>query len=184
MWRPATSLNWQPGGLCALPTNKTHMEEFYSEDPEERSEAKTMCYACPERAACLQWALEHRQIWGVWGGRDEVELRRALSVSFEGEELKRRRSPHCPYCAAWPHRLYVSVEDVPGGGRWKTAKVVTCSECGFSWRSRTSANAVELYHAEREERLRRVVELETGRNQQHSHSECDEQMAALQLPSI
>jgi len=152
VWTPAKSLQWQRKAECAKPENQKYMNNFFSKVFEEKYEAKNMCFSCPVRKDCLQWALEHRQIWGVWGGKDEVELRRTLSVSFNGEETRRRRYPNCPYCTAWPQKLEVSVEDVPGGGRWTTAKVVTCTECGFSWRSRTSANAVENYKAVKSER--------------------------------
>lgn len=170
MWEPATGLDWQVEGLCALPANKAVMGEFFSQDTEEKYDAKNMCFSCPERASCLQWALEHRQLWGIWGGKDEVEIRRALSVSYSGEEMKRRRPPHCPYCAARPDRLAVSVETIPGGGRWKHAKVVTCSDCGFAWRSRTSANAVELYQQERRDRQERAL---AEMNHQHSQQTQD-----------
>ena len=111
-----------------------------------------MCFECPVRSQCLQWALEHRQIWGIWGGRDEVDIRRTLSVSYSGEETRRRRYPNCPYCTARPSKLETSIEELPNGGRWTTAKVVTCTECNFSWRSRTSANAVEAYKLEKLEK--------------------------------
>lgn len=39
-----------------------------------------------------------------------------------------------------------------GGGRWTTAKIATCTVCGFSWRSRTSVNAVLAYQLEREQK--------------------------------
>jgi len=70
-------------------------------------------------------------------------------VSYNGEEAKRRRYPHCPYCSARPSKLETSSQEVPGGGRWTTAKIVTCTVCEFSWRSRTSVNAVEAYKLDR-----------------------------------
>jgi hypothetical protein len=42
--------------------------------------------------------------------------------------------------------------EIPGGGRWTTAKIVSCTVCEFSWRSRTSVNAVLAYQQERAER--------------------------------
>jgi len=36
-----------------------------------------------------------------------------------------------------------------GFRRWTVAKIVTCTVCGFSWRSRTSVNAIEAYKQER-----------------------------------
>lgn len=76
-------------------------------------------------------------------------------MSFKGEEVKRKRPPKCPYCSARPDKLSVSVEKLPGGGRWTTAKVVTCEECGFAWRSRTSANAVTYHLSERQNSQKR-----------------------------
>jgi WhiB family redox-sensing transcriptional regulator len=150
MWKPAISLNWQRDALCAKPENKKYMQWFHSKDSVERNEAKNLCFSCPVRKDCLQWALEHREIWGIWGGKDEIELRRALSVAYNGEERKRNRPPNCPYCTARPSKLSTSIEKLPPGGRWTRAKVVTCTECGFAWRGRSSANAVEAYQADRE----------------------------------
>jgi WhiB family redox-sensing transcriptional regulator len=152
MWKPADNLEWQRDALCADPNNKESVDWFFSKDPTEKYSAKNMCFECPVRSQCLQWALEHRQIWGIWGGRDEVDIRRTLSVSYNGEETRRRRYPNCPYCTARPSKLETSIEELPNGGRWTTAKVVTCTECNFSWRSRTSANAVEAYKLEKLEK--------------------------------
>jgi WhiB family redox-sensing transcriptional regulator len=153
MWKPANSLEWQREAVCALPKNREYIDWFFSKDFSEKYAAKNMCFTCPVRKQCLQWALEHRQIWGVWGGKDEVEIRRALSVSYLGEETRRRRYPNCPHCTARPGKLEVSIEQLSTTGRWTTAKIVTCTECGFAWRSRTSANAVDAYKLEREDKL-------------------------------
>jgi WhiB family redox-sensing transcriptional regulator len=152
VWKPADSLEWQKDALCAKPLYKKAINWFFSSDPQEKNNAKNICFQCPVRKECLQWGLEHRQIWGIWGGKDETDIRRALSVSYKGEETRRRRYPNCPYCIARPSKLQTSTEQLPKGGRWTTAKVVTCSECGFSWRSRTSVNAVEAYKTDRQEK--------------------------------
>lgn len=34
-----------------------------------------VCLRCPVRAACLQWAMDHRQEFGIWGGMTEDERR-------------------------------------------------------------------------------------------------------------
>jgi WhiB family transcriptional regulator, redox-sensing transcriptional regulator len=150
VWKPAKDLYWQSDASCADPDNRSMMDWFFSDDVQKKHEVKNLCFSCPVRSQCLQWALEHRQIWGIWGGKDEFEIRRTLSVSYTGEEIKRKRPPKCPYCSARPSQLSVSVEKVPGGGRWTTAKIVTCSECDFSWRSRTSANAVNSYQTNKD----------------------------------
>lgn len=71
--------NWQSSGSC-----RDH------DDPEtwfpigenaaaqaQASEAVAVCWQCPVRAECLQFALDTRQDVGVWGGLTEQE-RRAL----------------------------------------------------------------------------------------------------------
>jgi hypothetical protein len=47
------------------------------------------------------------------------------------------------------------VAESPEGGRWKTMKLVVCEECDFTWRSRTSANAVTAYHHSKSEKAAR-----------------------------
>jgi WhiB family redox-sensing transcriptional regulator len=150
-------LGWQQEALCADPSNVYMREFFFSTKPDEKYQAKNLCFLCPVRQDCLKWALENRQIWGIWGGKDEGEIRRALSVSWNGQESRRQRYPQCPYCTARPNKLETLVMDVPGGGRWKTMRVVHCLACDFSWRSRTSANAVDAYHVARAEALERAT---------------------------
>jgi len=154
MWKPSDK-KWLQKAECGKPENKQYVDGFFSKVPKEKYAAKNLCFSCPVRQECLQWALENKQIWGVWGGKDEVEIRRTLSVSYKGEEARRRRYPNCPYCNARPFQLDTRTEDVAGGGRWTTARVVECTECGFSWKSRTSANAIEAYKKMRSERLAR-----------------------------
>lgn len=51
-------------------------ELFFPEDGqvEQISAAKSVCAACPIRAACLSYALRHG-VQGVWGGTTEDERR-------------------------------------------------------------------------------------------------------------
>ena len=39
------------------------------------ADAKQVCFRCPVRATCLDWALDTAQDAGVWGGLDEEERR-------------------------------------------------------------------------------------------------------------
>jgi WhiB family redox-sensing transcriptional regulator len=151
-------MSWQKDAVCGRPENREKQDFFFSSKTDEKYQAKNMCYSCPVRRDCIKYALETKQIWGIWGGRDEGEIRRTLSVSWNGQESRRHRPPQCPYCNARTSKLQTIVADVPGGGRWKTMKLVNCTECDFTWRSRTSANAVEAYHIQRSEKLAKVEE--------------------------
>lgn len=44
------------------------------------NEARTICHSCPERIACLQFALENAEPWGLWGGLAPSE-RQTLSAA-------------------------------------------------------------------------------------------------------
>ena len=43
----------------------------------EAARALAVCAACPVRAECLEYALDAREAYGIWGGMTELE-RRAL----------------------------------------------------------------------------------------------------------
>ena len=42
---------------------------------EQIRRAKEICFGCPVRPNCLDWALETRQDVGIWGGTTEDERR-------------------------------------------------------------------------------------------------------------
>jgi hypothetical protein len=151
MWEP-TNFDWQKDAECAKKEYEEFADFFFSEDPQEKYAAKNLCFQCPVRKDCVKWALESKTIWGVFGGRDENEIRRTLSVNADGDEIRRDRYPQCPYCSARTSRLETHIVDNPDGGRWTTMRLVTCLDCSFTWRSRTSANAINAYHANREEK--------------------------------
>jgi WhiB family redox-sensing transcriptional regulator len=145
-------MSWQSEGICVKKENEKYIDLFFSDVAEERYQAKNFCYTCPVRRDCIKYALEAKQLWGIWGGKDENEIRRTLSVDADGIEYRRGRYPQCGYCSARTSKLKTYIIDLPGGGRWTTARMVECTDCGFKWRSRTSANAVNAYHSERAEK--------------------------------
>lgn len=53
-----------PAALC----QETDPELFFPEIGESSVDAKRVCWRCDERTDCLQWALDHDERWGVWGG--------------------------------------------------------------------------------------------------------------------
>lgn len=150
-------LEWQIDAECAKPENLPMQDAFFSAEATEKYAAKNLCFECPVRKDCVQWAIENKVIWGIWGGRDENEIRRTLSVDAEGNEVRRGRYPQCLYCGARTSKLSTRIIDLPDGGRWTTARVVDCTACGFTWRSRSSANAVNAYFAERAEKAARAA---------------------------
>lgn len=48
-------------------------DEFRSPNRHDVALAKTICGQCPERLRCLQWALDHHERHGIWGGLTAAE---------------------------------------------------------------------------------------------------------------
>jgi WhiB family redox-sensing transcriptional regulator len=51
-------------------------EAFFPEKGGSTREAKKVCRSCEVRAECLEYALEHDERFGIWGGLSERERRR------------------------------------------------------------------------------------------------------------
>jgi WhiB family redox-sensing transcriptional regulator len=67
-----TGGSWQDSALCA----QTDPEAFFPEKGGSTREAKKVCRACEVRTECLEYALEHDERFGIWGGLSERERRR------------------------------------------------------------------------------------------------------------
>ena len=142
-WEPSKDIDWQEKAECAKKGNRDL--DFFSSDSRIKNQAKNMCFVCPVRQQCLKWALENGQLWGIWGGRDYYEIRHTLSVNSDNMETRYERFPKCLSCGVGTKHLRAMVVENPEGGRWTTVRLVTCTVCDFTWRSRTSANAVNAF---------------------------------------
>ena len=58
---------WMDRALCA----ETDPEAFFPEKGGSTREAKAVCMACEVRQQCLDYALEHDERFGIWGGLSE-----------------------------------------------------------------------------------------------------------------
>jgi WhiB family redox-sensing transcriptional regulator len=63
---------WMGDALCA----QTDPEAFFPEKGGSTREAKAICRSCAVQAECLDWALDHDERFGIWGGLSERERRR------------------------------------------------------------------------------------------------------------
>ena len=68
----AEELSWQERALCA----QTDPEAFFPEKGGSTREAKKVCLSCEVRADCLEYALNHDERFGIWGGMFERERRK------------------------------------------------------------------------------------------------------------
>lgn len=71
--------------------NQTDPEVFFPEKGESTRDAKRVCGACWVRSACLDYALQNDEQYGVWGGLSkkerDAEKRRREQVAQEAIEL-------------------------------------------------------------------------------------------------
>ncbi|QGK71297.1 WhiB family transcriptional regulator [Allosaccharopolyspora coralli] len=63
---------WQERALCA----QTDPEAFFPEKGGSTREAKRICQGCEVKSECLEYALEHDERFGIWGGLSERERRK------------------------------------------------------------------------------------------------------------
>ena len=65
---------WMDEALCA----QTNPESFYPERGGPNREAKKVCDMCPVQTDCLNWAIEHNESEGIWGGMSAKERAREI----------------------------------------------------------------------------------------------------------
>lgn len=78
---------WRDDAICA----QTDPEAFYPEKGGSTKKAKKICGGCEVRLECLQYALDHDERFGIWGGLSERERRRLK----RGEPLHHPASDAC-----------------------------------------------------------------------------------------
>ena len=67
---------WMLDGLCRY----MDPELFFPHEIAGVRLAQQVCQVCPVSNECYAYAMEHRIIYGVWGGTSENERRRLLGV--------------------------------------------------------------------------------------------------------
>jgi len=63
---------WQERALCA----QTDPEAFFPEKGGSTREAKRICSRCEVTTECLEYAMQHDERFGIWGGMSERERRK------------------------------------------------------------------------------------------------------------
>jgi WhiB family redox-sensing transcriptional regulator len=73
---------WQHYGACRGEDSVFFFAPNYFEKRAQKNAreavAKALCVRCPVRDQCLDYALEMREVHGIWGGLNEMERRNLL----------------------------------------------------------------------------------------------------------
>ena len=75
--------HWRADALCA----EVGLDLFYPEVGESTAAAKAVCARCAVRPECAQYALDHGERFGIWGG---MSVRERRSVRTEPDPIKTR----------------------------------------------------------------------------------------------
>lgn len=62
---------WTASGACL----NVNPDLFFPAQGESTGPAKAVCAGCEVRQSCLEYALEQREVYGIWGGLSERERR-------------------------------------------------------------------------------------------------------------
>jgi WhiB family redox-sensing transcriptional regulator len=75
----AVDYSWQTEASC----RGVDAELFFPATDEEAGAARSICETCPVRMACLAFALDRNERFGVWGGMTEKERSRLSPAARE-----------------------------------------------------------------------------------------------------
>ena len=117
-------MTWRDDALCSQ--EDAEKINFHSDDPAEVGRALAMCAECPVRRECLSFALGSYERFGVWGGRTEIELRKALGIDQRGAPVSRKTPIRCPYCGS--NKEVVELPELA------TRRQLHCTNCDLIWR--------------------------------------------------
>lgn len=100
----STDNAWMVEALCA----QTDPEIFFPDRGGSTRSAKKVCARCPVRDECLEYALEHGERHGIWGGKSERERRK-----LEGRRLgSNRKVDPAVLVAAYRAHTDLTAQDV------------------------------------------------------------------------
>lgn len=77
---------WSEDAACS----GVDIDIFFSSDDGEQKQALEMCRACPVQRECLQYAIQQREMYGIWGGMTESE-RRGIIRDRRRQDRERRQ---------------------------------------------------------------------------------------------
>lgn len=68
-------VNWRLLAACRDSVPSNFFPHNARHDKARTRTALRLCSSCPVRAACLEWAVEKKEYYGIWGGLTEMQRR-------------------------------------------------------------------------------------------------------------
>src|SRR5579875_3325794 len=95
-------MNWRASGAC-LTADPDLFFPIAAAGPGEQqiAQAKDVCASCPVQRQCLEFALSHDQVYGIWGGTTPEDRQRYR------RRLRRRRAAAAAPAAPAPRRTVI-----------------------------------------------------------------------------
>lgn len=120
------SEDWRHRAVCKGLEEDRAAAVFFSLKRPDIREAKAMCNKCPVRRECLEDSLKQQDRFGVFGGVDQYERRRALQIDREGHASVNSKPIRCPLCGE--KKIITNVKR-------RSWMQVTCSSeaCQLTW---------------------------------------------------
>lgn len=94
----ALQLNIDFPDLQGARCTETDPEMFFSTSPRKWTSAKELCAGCPVRDKCLQWAVEHQVVDGIWGGLTARDRKPLLRQAKRCPDCRDRIPSHLQLC--------------------------------------------------------------------------------------
>jgi WhiB family transcriptional regulator, redox-sensing transcriptional regulator len=92
---------WVEGGACGVVVDPDSV--FFPIRGGSSKAPRAICATCSERIPCLTFALEHHEVFGIWGGTSDRERRQLRQQKARYEKTKnkavsptRRKTKHGP----------------------------------------------------------------------------------------
>ena len=79
---PDRQPSWHDDALCA----QIDPELWFPEKGGSTRQAKELCKGCPVQFQCLQYALDHGERYGIWGGVSERDRRKLIDQRTPREQ--------------------------------------------------------------------------------------------------
>jgi WhiB family redox-sensing transcriptional regulator len=108
--------SWQDSALCA----QTDPDAWFPDKGGSTRSAMATCKACEVRSECLEYALKHDEMYGIWGGVPERERQRIRAQRNREAGALRKADTRA-------RDAEIAQLDVEGAPAWQVAEQVGVS---------------------------------------------------------